>query len=109
MVSGLLRQRGVRMHFLGANVATSFLVESVMMREPDAVVLSITLEDNRPSLVSSIRALRTSMPPQVQPIVVVGGPGDGVLIEEDLGDVRALQAKSMGAAVEEIMGLPSRS
>lgn len=109
MVSGLLRQRGVRMHFLGANVATSFLVESVMMREPDAVVLSITLDANRESLQNAIRALRRSIPPQVQPIVVVGGSANSEVGDEDLGDVRALQAKSMGDALEEIMALPSRS
>ena len=109
MVTGLLRQRGVRMHFLGANVATSFLVESVMMREPDAVVLSITLDDNRTSLLNAIRALRKAMPPQVQPIVVVGGSGHADLSEAGLGDVRALQAKSMGDAVEEIMALSSHS
>jgi methanogenic corrinoid protein MtbC1 len=107
MVSGLLRQRGVRMHFLGANVAPSFLVESVMMREPDAVVLSVTIEQNRPALMNAIRALRTALPPQVQPIVVVGGPDKSELSDEHLGDVRPLQAKSMSDAVEEIMTLPN--
>lgn len=109
MVSGLLRQRGVRMHFLGANVATSFLVESVMMREPDAVVLSVTLDTNRPALENAIRAMRKAMPPQVQPIVVVGGAAKARLTDDDLGDVRALQAKSMGEAVEEIMALSSHA
>lgn len=108
MVSGLLRQRGVRMHFLGASVATSFLVESVMMREPDAVVLSLTLEQNRPALLEAIRALREAMPPQSQPIVVVGGAADVDLSANNFGDVRALQARSMGDAVEEIMALPAR-
>ena len=108
MVSGLLRQRGVRMHFLGASVATSFLVESVMMREPDAVVLSLTLDRNRPALTEAIRALRNAMPPQAQPIVVVGGAAEVDLQADDLGDVRALRATSMGDAVEEIMALSAR-
>ena len=109
MVAGLLRQRGVRVHFLGANVATSFLVESVMMREPDAVVLSLTLEKNRPALEHSIAAMRKAMPPQLQPIVVIGGAAGAGMPAPDLGDVRALQATSMGDAVEEIMALPARA
>lgn len=108
MVSGLLRQRGVRTHFLGASVATSFLVESVMMRAPNAVILSLTLEENRPSLLAAITALRKAIPPQEQPIVVVGGAVDVDSSEMALGDVRALQAKSMGEAVEEIMAIRAR-
>lgn len=106
MVSGLLRQRGVRMHFLGANVATSFLVESVRMREPDAVVLSLTMEQNRPALDDAIKGMREALPPQRQPIVVVGGiAGSATANLNGAGDVRPLKATTMEAAVEEIMSI----
>jgi methanogenic corrinoid protein MtbC1 len=105
MVSGLLRQRGVRMHFLGASVPTSFLVESVRMREPDVVLLSVTLEQNRPALHDAIRAMRNAMPPQSQPIVIVRGPFDDGLENGSFGDVRPLEARTIGAAVDEVMSL----
>lgn len=109
MVSGLLRQRDVRVHFLGASVATTFLVESVIMRQPDAVVLSVTIDQNRPALLDAIRALRNAVPRQMQPVIVVGGPGEMDLSSGDLGEVRAMWAKPMGEAVDEILQLCSRS
>lgn len=111
MVSGLLRQRGVRIHFLGANVATSFLVESVRMREPDAVVLSLTIPEHQPALMEAIRALREALPPQRQPIVVVGG-ALGALPEESasrLGNIRVLSGTTMEQAIQEIVNIASEA
>src|SRR5215203_689302 len=40
MVCGLLREAGVRLHLLGADVAARFLLESVRMHRPPLVLLS---------------------------------------------------------------------
>lgn len=108
MVSGLLRQRGIRVHFLGASVPTTFLVETVLMREPDAVLLSMTLVERRPSLHRAIGALRETVPSRRQPVVFVGRQFVG-----DVGslggraDVRVLESEELGSAVEEISRLSS--
>jgi MerR family transcriptional regulator, light-induced transcriptional regulator len=110
MVSGLLRQRGVRVHFLGANVPIPFLVESVLMRKPDAVLLSITLDEHRPSLDRSIEALRDSVPSQVQPVTVVGRQFiDSPVDPESPGDVRLLEGRDLDDVINEICRLPHRS
>lgn len=110
MVTGLLRQRGVRVHFLGANVATSFLVESVRMREPDVVVLSLTMSTYQDALIDAIRVLREALPPQWQPIVVVGGAITSLPAEitESKGDIRVLSGTTMEQAIQEIMSIASR-
>ncbi len=110
MVSGLLRQRGVRMHFLGANVATSFLLESVRMREPDAVVLSLTIGAHQQALMNSIRAMREALPAQLQPIVVVGGAIASLPDEMSagMGDIRVLVGTTMEQAIQEIMSIASQ-
>lgn len=60
MVCGLLRQAGVTVHFLGVNLPTSFLAESVAMRQPGAVLLSATLRERRPALSRAIDAVRSA-------------------------------------------------
>jgi methanogenic corrinoid protein MtbC1 len=58
MVSGLLRKRGVSVHFLGADVATTFLVDAVRQRQPRSVVLSATRDENLPAIREAANALR---------------------------------------------------
>jgi DNA-binding transcriptional MerR regulator/methylmalonyl-CoA mutase cobalamin-binding subunit len=58
MVCGLLRARGVRVHFLGVDVAPDFLIDSVRLRYPDAVLLSVTSDEHLPALGSTAEALR---------------------------------------------------
>jgi methanogenic corrinoid protein MtbC1 len=72
MVAGLLRQRGIRVHFLGASVPTVFLVESVRMRQPSVILLSVTLEENRPALLRASEVLRAALT-DAQPTIVFGG------------------------------------
>lgn len=110
MLSGLLRQRGVRVHFLGASVATSFLVESVRMREPDAVMLSLTIDTHQDALAEAICAMREALPPQLQPIVVVGGGITSLPVEitEGKGDIRVLLGTAMEQVIQEVMSIATR-
>jgi methanogenic corrinoid protein MtbC1 len=57
MVSGLLRARGVAVHFLGADVALDFLVDAVERRRPRAVLLSATGDKHLPALKQAAEAL----------------------------------------------------
>jgi methanogenic corrinoid protein MtbC1 len=57
MVSGLLRARGVGVHFLGADVALDFLVDAVERRSPRAVLLSATGDEHLPALKQAAEAL----------------------------------------------------
>lgn len=75
MVMGVLRQRGLRVHFLGADVAAEFLFESVRLRRPDVVILSASLEAHLPALRATVTALRNAAPGDVHPRIVVGGQG----------------------------------
>lgn len=108
MVFGLLRQRGVLVHFLGANVPTAFLVESVLMRQPEVVLLSASLEPSRPGLTRAVEALLRNVPLAVRPEIAVGGKLGA--LDEALGaDVTAIKASSLEESVEKIMSLSRRS
>lgn len=50
MICGLLRARGVGVHYLGVDVAPDFLADAVRRRQPEAVLLSITGDDRLPAL-----------------------------------------------------------
>lgn len=71
MISGLLRQRGIRVHFLGADVPTTFLVDAVRRREPDGVVLSVTIEDNRPAVIDAVKTIRDEIRSDKRPVIFV--------------------------------------
>jgi DNA-binding transcriptional MerR regulator len=75
MVIGLLRERGWRVHFLGADVAPRFLVETVLLRGPAVVLLSATREERLPAVADALTAVREIGIPERVPIVVVGGRG----------------------------------
>ncbi len=70
MIAGLLRERGWRVHFLGADVAPLFLRETVQLRQPAVVLLSATAEDRLPDVAAAIAAVRMG---DVPAAVVVGG------------------------------------
>jgi methanogenic corrinoid protein MtbC1 len=72
MLCGLLRQEGYRIRYLGADVATRFLVDAAQANQPNAILLSVTLETNFVSCQNAIEALRGLASP-AQPPVVVGG------------------------------------
>jgi DNA-binding transcriptional MerR regulator len=50
MICGLLRARGIGVHYLGVDVAPDFLADAVRRRDPQAVLLSITSDDHLPAL-----------------------------------------------------------
>ncbi len=75
MVMSVLRQRGLRVHFLGANVDSGFLIESVRLRRPDLVVLSASLDIHCSAIRATVVELRNTMFETGRPKVIVGGQG----------------------------------
>jgi methanogenic corrinoid protein MtbC1 len=73
MVAGLLRERGYRVHFLGADVDPQFLQERVEQWQPAAVLLSATRTERLPDLANAIQAVRAASTESGMPIVVGGG------------------------------------
>jgi methanogenic corrinoid protein MtbC1 len=73
MVAGLLRERGYRVHFLGADVDPQFLQERVEQWQPAAVLLSATRTERLPDLANAIQAVRAASTESDMPIVVGGG------------------------------------
>jgi DNA-binding transcriptional MerR regulator len=82
MTCGLLREHGARVHYLGADVAPSFLIEAVQIHEPDAVLLSATLVERLPAIRAAVDAVRSSTPPDHRPAIIVGGPAAAVDCDE---------------------------
>ncbi len=74
MASGLLREQGYQVHLLGADVAASFLIESVRLRRPDFVLLGATLSERLPALLHTIRELQAALSGEGKPAIIVGGP-----------------------------------
>ena len=75
MVCGVLRERGARVHYLGANVDPSSIEESVRLRRAEIVLLSISLEAHMPALRETIRVVRDTTVDMPRPRYVVGGRG----------------------------------
>jgi methanogenic corrinoid protein MtbC1 len=73
MVCGLLLQSGYPLHYLGADVAPRFLLESVRLHRPAVVLLSAKLALNLPAVKDAIDVLAAGLPEQAMPAVVVGG------------------------------------
>jgi len=73
MVAGLLRERGWRVHFLGADVDPRFLLEAVRLRRPAVVLLSATTEARLPTVAEAVAALRADGTGGAVPVVVGGG------------------------------------
>jgi methanogenic corrinoid protein MtbC1 len=73
MITGLLRTRAYRVYFLGANVATPFLLDAVVMRSPSVVLLSARQEISRPGLKSALEALVELRKTRPWFSIVVGG------------------------------------
>jgi methanogenic corrinoid protein MtbC1 len=104
MVSGLLRQRGVRVHFLGANVSPWFVVESVQRLEAAAVLLSVSLDNHLPALEETLAALRQASFATQPPIIFVGGQATANL-ERRLADatVRVLAEGEFAPIVDAVV------
>ena len=73
MVVGLLRERGWRMHYLGADVDPRFLREAVRLRTPSVVLLSATTEERIPAVTAAVDAIVDKRTVDELPVVVVGG------------------------------------
>lgn len=70
MVTGLLQAAGMRVHFLGVNVAAETLRESVALRRPAVVLLSATMPAHLDQIGRAVEALG---PGGARPAVVAGG------------------------------------
>lgn len=73
MVVTLLRSQGYRVVYLGADVATRFLLEAVRLHHPDAVLLSARGEEQMDTLAEAIAAVIGERGRRELPHVVVGG------------------------------------
>jgi len=73
MVCGLLRIHRYRVHFLGADVATRFLVESVLLHHPIAVLLSASQEAQLPAMQEAIGQVLACAREDAPLLVLAGG------------------------------------
>ena len=73
MVAGLLHARGHHVHYLGPSVDPAFLVESVLLRRPQVVLISATMSSFAGGVKLAIDALRENLASQDLPVIVVGG------------------------------------
>ncbi len=95
MVAGLLREQGYLVHLLGADVAVSFLIESIRLRRPDVVLLGATLSERMPMLIETIGELRRHFTGADEPQIIVGGP---VVVEhfDELERLDVIPVATMG-------------
>ena len=73
MVCGLLRSRGAKISFLGADVDAAFLLEAVQLHQPAAVLLSARFETSLPTIEAAVDTLRSALPHGLFPLIFVGG------------------------------------
>jgi methanogenic corrinoid protein MtbC1 len=86
MISGLLRERGYRVSFLGADVGLRFLLDAVEARSPAAVLLSAKQPFTRAALEAALAAFSSAPAGTAmsRAAVIVGGEvveGEPALIE----------------------------
>lgn len=72
MISSLLRLRGYRVHFLGADVDPEFLADAVLRHDPEVVLLSATIDDHLAATEQAITTVRHAGQ-RMPPAIVVGG------------------------------------
>jgi|GEM_PF-1651577 len=73
MVCGLLRQHGMQVHYLGANVPSTFLAETVHIRKPEMVLLSVTLATRLPVLQQTIETVAAIAREGYPRLIIAGG------------------------------------
>lgn len=104
MMCGVLRQRGARLHYLGANVSPPFLIESMEQRRPDIVLLSVSLAAHLPALHACVAALRAALDDDGRPVIVAGGQGVVEAVEElEALGVRAIVDTTLEGAADTIL------
>ena len=69
----LLRRRGWRAMFLGANTPLDALSDAIVRTQPRLVCLSVMLPENVPALVETLSSLHT-MPEAASTVLAYGGP-----------------------------------
>ncbi|MGD9710788.1 MAG: cobalamin-dependent protein [Thermomicrobiales bacterium] len=82
MVCGLLREAGYQVRYLGADVASRFLLDAARIHRPDVVLLSVSLEANLHGVRDALHVLKTGLAPDPAPPVLVGG--EIALAEQEL-------------------------
>ena len=73
MIVALLRASGRRVHYLGADVDTQFLVQAIRLRRPAAVLLSARLDTHMQAVEAAVSAIQAEFDGGDRPLVVVGG------------------------------------
>jgi DNA-binding transcriptional MerR regulator/methylmalonyl-CoA mutase cobalamin-binding subunit len=73
MVNGILRQRGHRVRYLGPDVATVFLVDAVTSCQPEAVLLSCSVEHSFTGCLDAVQAVDERWKGERPPLIIVGG------------------------------------
>jgi len=105
MVATLLRLRGIRVQFLGADVAPEFLTDAIRRHEPDFVLLSATLDERLAAVEQAVAAIRNIALPR-QPRIIVGGQIARHLHDQlSALDVIPIDNQLPGATVGEIVRL----
>ncbi len=105
MVVTLLRSRGYRVVYLGADVDTPFLLEAVRLHHPDAVLISARGEQEMDGLSEAIAAVSAERGHREQPHIIVGG--QMAIAHPDAISARGATAVT-GATVSDATGTVTR-
>jgi methanogenic corrinoid protein MtbC1 len=73
MICGMLRAHGVRVHYLGADVAPRFLLDAVKQHRPDLSLLSARMDANLTAVKNAIDVILLGVDPDAVPAIIVGG------------------------------------
>jgi methanogenic corrinoid protein MtbC1 len=105
MISTLLRLRGCRVHFLGADVDPEFLTDAVRRHDPDVVLLSATTDERLPAVEQAIETIRNAAL-RTHPAVVFGGQVARRHAERlALFGAVVIPEQTPGASVEQVLRL----
>jgi methanogenic corrinoid protein MtbC1 len=88
MVNGILRQNGYRVRYLGADVATTFLLDAVASYQPEAVLLSTSGDWSAMSCIDAVDRVMSLAGDSSSPRVFVGGR----MIDQVAGRIEELGA-----------------
>lgn len=103
MIAALLRDRGAKVHFLGSDTPLQSLLQAVQMRQPDVVVLSSTMAENRPAAIEAMDALQNAGLRGTDTWVLVGGQDAKAWGEHRPAGAMLLTSGDLGTVVEVIM------
>lgn len=73
MICGLLRAEGYRVYYLGADVASTFLLDAVRIHQPAVILLSAKIPANLAAVHDAITTVANGLAPMPAPPIVVGG------------------------------------